>query len=322
MEEKKSTDKSEKRKSVRLSKVISDLKLETLYIPENTEPLIYRSEINRPAFALTGFFDDFEEERMQLIGNAEFSYLSTQTHDVREKKIADFMALCPAAVVFTTGLEVYPEIITYAQKYGIPVLRTSQTTSAFMAILIAYLQVCLAPSITRHGVLVELYGEGVLIIGESGIGKSETAIELVKRGHRLIADDAVEIMKMSSKTLVGKSPELIKYYAELRGIGVVDIRRTFGMGAVNDTQKIDMVVSLETWDPNKFYDRIGIEKEEIEILGINLPKVTIPVSPGRNLSIIIEIAAMTNREKKMGYNTAEEFFKRTVDQANGAKFDD
>jgi len=200
-------------------------------------------------------------------------------------------------------------------RFSVPVLRTPTTTSEFVASLLGYLQVALAPTDTIHGVLMELYGEGVLILGDSGIGKSETAIDLVKRGHRLIADDAVEIARVSSKTLVGTAPELIKYYAELRGIGIVDVRRLFGLEAVKNTQRIDMVVYLEEWDPNKFYDRLGLEKEEMEILGIKVPKISIPVTHGRNLSIIIEVAAMNHREKHMGYNTAEEFYQRTIDQA-------
>ena len=188
--------------------------------------------------------------------------------------------------------------------------RTSQKSSEFQAALIASLNIDLAPRITRHGVLVEVYGEGILMLGESGVGKSETAIELVKRGHRFIADDAVEIKKVSAKTLVGSSPEIIRHFIELRGIVIVDVRRLFGMGAVKETEKIDMVIKLEQWDKNKIYDRLGLEQETTNILGIEVPTTTIPVRPGRNLAIILEIAAMNNRQKKMGYNTAEEFNKR------------
>ena len=200
------------------------------------------------------------------------------------------------------------------KKYGIALLRTSETTSAFQASLIASLNIHLAPRITRHGVFVEVYGEGVLIFGESGVGKSETAIELVKRGHRLIADDAVEIKRVSSKTLVGTAPEIIRHYVELRGIGIVDVRRIFGMGSVKMSEKVDMIVKLEAWDKNKVYDRIGLETETTNILGLDIVTQTIPVRPGRNLAIILEIAAMNNRQRKMGFNTAEEFNQRMMEQ--------
>lgn len=303
------------KKKIKLSKLIKDMHLEPIYLPKNGDTAIYRADTNRPAFALTGFFDQFEKDRIQIIGNAEHSYLSSLRPAMRRAKIKEFLARSPVAVIFTTSLEIYSEFLEEAVKYSVPVLRTSTTTSEFVASLIGHLQVVLAPTDTIHGVLMELYGEGVLILGDSGIGKSETAIDLVKRGHRLIADDAVEISRVSSKTLVGTAPDLIKYYAELRGIGIVDVRRLFGLEAVKDTQKIDIVVYLEEWDPNKFYDRMGLDNEEIEILGLKVPKISIPVTHGRNLSIIIEVAAMNHREKHMGYNTAEEFYKRTIEQA-------
>ncbi len=303
------------RRTTTINNIINELKLEAIYLPKNGKTEIHRPDTNRPAFALTGFFDQFEKDRIQIIGNAEHSYLSSLSPGMRKHRIAEFIARSPAAVIFTTNLPVYPEFIEESVKYSVPLLRTSSFTSEFVASLLGYLQVCLAPTDTIHGVLLEIYGEGVLIIGDSGIGKSETAIDLVKRGHRLIADDAVEISKVSSKTLVGKSPELIKYYAELRGVGIVDVRRLFGLEAVKNTQKIDIVVYLEDWDPNKFYDRLGLDTEEMEILGLMIPRITIPVTPGRNLSIIIEVAAMNQREKRMGYNTAEEFYQRTIEQA-------
>ena len=193
-----------------------------------------------------------------------------------------------------------------------PILRTASKTSEFMAALIGSLSVSLAPRITRHGVLVEVYGEGILILGDSGIGKSETAIELVKRGHRLIADDAVEIKRVSNKTLVGTAPELIRHYIELRGIGIVDVRRIFGMGSVKETEKIDLVINFEAWEQGKMYERLGLDTEYAEILGLKIPSITIPVKPGRNLAVVIEIAAMNNRQKKMGYNTALEFSKKMM----------
>ena len=213
-------------------------------------------------------------------------------------------------MILTRGLEPFPEILSLAPRYGVPVCRTADGTSAFIASLISYLNVQLAPRITRHGVLVEVYGEGILLLGESGVGKSETAIELVKRGHRLIADDAVEIRRVSSRSLVGSSPENIRHFIELRGVGIINARRIFGMGAVKVTEKIDMVIQMEQWDSSKVYDRMGMDSEQTEILGIRVPMLTIPVKPGRNLAIIIEVAAMNNRQKKMGYNAAHELLSK------------
>ena len=219
-----------------------------------------------------------------------------------------------AALIITSGLDVFDEFRLAAEKFETPVLRTQDTTSNFMGGLIASLNVSLADRMTRHGVLVECYGEGILMLGDSGIGKSETAIELVKRGHRLIADDAVEIKKVSAKTLVGSAPELIRHYVELRGIGIVDVRRIFGMGAVKLTEKIDLVINLEPWQQGKFYERVGLDSEYTNLMGIDVPSITVPVKPGRNLAVIIEIAAMNNRQKKMGYNTAVEFNKKLMGQ--------
>lgn len=219
-----------------------------------------------------------------------------------------------AALVVTSGLDVFDEFIVASEKYGTPVLRTNDTTSNFMGGLIASLNVSLAERMTRHGVFVECYGEGILMLGDSGIGKSETAIELVKRGHRLIADDAVEIKKVSAKTLVGSAPELIRHYIELRGIGIVDVRRIFGMGAVKLTEKIDLIINLEPWQQGKFYERVGLDSEYTNLMGIDIPSITVPVKPGRNLAVIIEIAAMNHRQKKMGYNTAVEFNKKLMGQ--------
>ena len=225
-----------------------------------------------------------------------------------------FLETKPVAVIFSSSLEVFPEFSELGEYFEVPILRTATTTSDFMAALIASLNISLAPRITRHGVLVEVYGEGILILGDSGVGKSETAIELVKRGHRLIADDAVEIKRVSAKTLVGSAPEIIRHYVELRGIGIIDVRRIFGMGAVKDTEKIDYIIKFEPWVQGKMYDRFGLESETTEILGIKIPTTTIPVRPGRNLAVILEIAAMNNRQKKMGYDTAVEFNKKLMGQ--------
>jgi HPr kinase/phosphorylase len=218
------------------------------------------------------------------------------------------------ALIITRELPYFAEMLELAKQYEVPLLRSKESTSNFMSGLIAFLNLNLAPRITRHGVLIEIYGEGVFITGESGVGKSETAIELVKRGHRLVADDAVEIKRVSNKTLVGTAPDLIRYYIELRGIGIVDVRRLFGMGAVKATERIDLVIKLESWAPDKLYDRFGLDEETENILGIGVPAITIHVHHGRNLAVVIEIAAMNNRQKKMGYNTAEEFNKRLMEQ--------
>lgn len=299
--------------SVPLSQIIRELNLEPVSLPDAPEKiLITTSHVNRPGLLLVGYTDYFEKERIEIIGRAEHYYL-TQLPDIERKKtIEDFFRLSPAAVVLSTSLTVLPEMREAAEEWHVPLLVTKDRTSEFMASLIAYLCVQLAPRITRHGVLVEVYGEGLLLLGDSGIGKSETAIELVKRGHRLIADDAVEIKRVSAKTLVGEAPEIIRHYVELRGIGIVDVRRLFGMGAVNTSEKIDLIINLEQWVQGKMYDRFGLESETTEILGIKIPSITIPVRPGRNLAIILEIAAMNHRQKKMGYNTAEEFNKRLM----------
>ena len=279
-------------------------------------------EVNRPGLALSGFFEFFDHNRIQLIGNAEHQYIASLSTKERLYRLEQFAVHHPPVIIITTNLSVFDEIWTVVKKYGIALLRTKDTTSVFQAALIASLNIHLAPRITRHGVLVEVYGEGILILGESGVGKSETAIELVKRGHRLIADDAVEIKRVSAKTLVGTAPEIIRYFVELRGIGIVDIRRIFGMGSVKASEKVDMIVKFEQWDKNKVYDRIGLEQETTDILGIEVPTTTIPVRPGRNLAIILEIAAMNNRQRKMGYNTAEEFNQRMMEQIFAPKEED
>ena len=303
---------------VSLAKIIDEFKLETCYLPDLPQNIfISNHHVNRPGLPLAGFYDHFEHTRLQLIGKAEYLYLKQLDSAQRRQTLEVFFASHPVGIVVTTALDLFPELMEGAQKYTVPVLRTNETTSEFMAALIAFLSVELAPRITRHGVLVEVYGEGLLLLGDSGVGKSETAIELVKRGHRLIADDAVEIKRVSSKTLVGQAPEIIRHYVELRGIGIVDVRRLFGMGAVNTTEKIDLVIHLEHWVQGKMYDRFGLDNDAVDILGIEVPALTIPVCPGRNLAIIIEIAAMNNRQKKMGYNTAEEFNKRLMESMGG-----
>lgn len=302
------------KEKVILSKIIDEFKLGVAYMPEDgNEREIIIAEVNRPGLAFSGYFERFEPARIQLVGIVEDSYLKDMDPDRRRSIFIEFFSRNPVAVILTSGLVPDDDMLEIASYYEVPLLLTEQLTSPFIAALIAHLNILLAPRITMHGVLVEVYGEGVLILGDSGIGKSETAIELVKRGHRLIADDAVVIKKVSAVSLVGSSPELIQYYVELRGIGIVDVRRIFGMGAVKQTEKINMIIKLENWVQGKAYDRFGLEKEFTNILGIDVPTTTVPVRPGRNLAIIIEIAAMNNRQKKMGYNTPEEFNKKLME---------
>ena len=301
------------RKKIR--EIAAEYSLETIYEPEDIgERYVSRSDTSRPGLPLTGFYQDFEAERIQIFGNMEHSYLESLTHEERYASLDTFFSHNVTMAIGTSGLSIFPEMRELAEKYKTPFYITQQDTSNLTAAIIAGLNVSLAERITTHGVFVEVYGEGVLIVGESGVGKSETAIELVKRGHRLIADDAVELKRVSEKTLVGSAPEMIKHYIELRGIGIVDVRRIFGMGAVKDTEKVDLCIQFELWDPEKQYERFGLETQYTDILGIKIPCITIPVKPGRNLAVIIEIAAMNNRQKKMGYNTAEEFNKRLLEQ--------
>lgn len=299
--------------TVKLSKIIEEFKLEEVYVSDR-DVLIDNLEVNRPGLQVAGFFDYFDATRIQIFGMVECTYLSGLTSKERYERIDALFSRKIPAVIITRNTVVQPEITELAKKYGVSILRTPIPTSAFMSALIAYLNVELAPRITRHGVLVEVYGEGVLILGESGVGKSETAVELMKRGHRLVADDAVEIKKVSSKSLVGTSPEIIRHFIEIRGIGIVDVKKIFGMGAVKDTEKIDLVIHLEVWQKGKQYDRLGLVDEYTNILGIDVPSLTIPVRPGRNLAVIFEIAAMNNRQRRMGYNAAEELNKRILGQ--------
>ena len=307
--------------SVSLSKIIKEYGLEILYTPCDVEDiLIYSAEINKPGIQFSGDYEFYDNTRIQIIGKSEDSFLHNRPKDEFSKIIDDFFKTKPPVVIITRNLEVSDEMIEAAKKYEVPILRTNDGTSSFMSALIAFLNVKLAPRVVRHGVLVEVYGEGVLIIGDSGIGKSEAAIELVKRGHRLIADDAVEIRKVSSKSLVGSAPENIRHFIELRGIGIVNVRRIFGIGAVKLTEKIDMIVNLEIRDPNKTYDRMGLESETVNILGLDIVSVTIPVQPGRNLAVVIEVAAMNNRQKRMGYNAAQELLSKLgIEDVSGPK---
>ena len=297
--------------TVSLQKIIDEFKLDELYLPKAAEEImISENEVSRPGLQLMNFYEYFNPERIQVLGKMEFAYLSSIGEDQRTDIIDKLFSHKIPVLIITRELECFPEVVVLAEKHSIPVLRSKDSTSNFVAALIAFLNLNLAPRITRHGVLIEIYGEGVLILGESGVGKSETAIELVKRGHRLVADDAVEIRKVSNISLVGTSPDNIRHFLELRGIGIINARRLFGVGAVKVTEKIDMIVELEIWNPEKLYDRMGVDSEYISILGVNVPSLTIPVKPGRNLAVILEVAAMNNRQKKMGYNAAQELLGR------------
>ena len=292
---------------VTLEKIIERHNLEIVYCPKPANEIqIITNEVNRPGIVMTGYTDYFDPLRLQILGWTEFGFLLNMTDEKREKALGCWLGLQPAAAVVTRGLEIPDYLYDACKKYRVPLLRTNEETSPFLAALIAFLNSELAPRITRHGVLVEVYGEGVLITGESGAGKSETAIELIKRGHRLIADDAVEIRKINERTLRGNSPSNIRHFVELRGIGIIDARRIFGMGAVKPSEKIDMVMQLEAWDSTKAYDRLGLDNEYANILGVKVPAITVPVTPGRNLAVIVETAAMNNRQKKMGYNAAKD----------------
>jgi len=297
--------------SVSLSRIIKEFSLEVVYTPTNTdEILISSNEINKPGIQFSGDYAYYDDTRIQVIGRSENSFLYKHSEDECKEIINTFFEHKPPVVILTRDLQVSEVMLEAAQKHLIPILRTSDSTSSFMSSLIAFLNVQLAPRVVRHGVLVEVYGEGVLILGDSGIGKSETAIELVKRGHRLIADDAVEIRKVSSKSLVGSAPENIRHFIELRGIGIVNVRRIFGVGSVKLTEKIDMIINLEAWDSTKNYDRMGLTSETTNILGLDIVSVRIPVKPGRNLAVVIEVAAMNNRQKKLGYNAAAELLEK------------
>lgn len=303
---------------VNLDKVIEEFKLEVIYKPENTGDIwISTPDGHRPGIQLAAdYYEFFDNDRIQIIGKAEHYFLLEKTPDERRERVERLCSTGVPAIVMTRKQDPLPELVEAAKKHGVAVLRTEETTAEFSAAYISTMNVLLAPFVTRHGVLMEIYGEGVLILGESGVGKSETAVELIKRGHRLVADDAVEIKRVSNKTLVGSSPEIIRHFIELRGIGIIDVKKIYGMGAVKDTENINLVVNLELWQEGKTYERLGLEQKYTNILGLEIPSVTVPVRPGRNLAIIIEIATMNFRQQRMGYNAAEELSERISKQMN------
>lgn len=314
--------------NVSLKTLTDRVSMEVVYTPRALDEIsVEIAEVNRPGLFLAGYYDYFDKLRLQIMGLAEMNFLSGLTAEKRYEALEQLFRQQPPAVIVCRSEELkpFPEMQELAQKHAVALLRSNETTCTLMGSLISVLNLELAPRITRHGVLVEVYGEGVLLLGESGVGKSETAIELVKRGHRLIADDAVEIKRNVTDRLVGTAPELIRHYIELRGIGVIDVCRLFGMSAVKDEAEIDMVINLEQWKDGAMYDRLGLENLYTTILDVQVPSLTVPVRPGRNLAVIIEVAAMNNRHKKMGYNAAVEFTKQInqhFDQAMSAQLND
>ena len=294
--------------SVHLSTLVKDFNLQVVHASSDFESIkLTVEDVGRPGLQLAGFFDHFEPTRLQVMGNAELSYVRKFMPDEREKIFDRLFSYHFPALLVSRNVLPGEGCIAMAQKHDVTLLVSEEPTGVLISTITTYLKSALAPRLTRHGVLVEIYGEGVLLIGESGIGKSEAAIELVKRGHRLIADDAVEIKRMAAKTLIGTAPDLIRNYIELRGIGIINIAKLFGIGAIKQDNEINLVVNIVPWNTHDVYDRLGLEQQYTDILGVNVPMNTIPITPGRNLAMILEVAAMNNRQRRMGYNAALEF---------------
>ena len=309
---------------VPLTTLVKEFRLEVVYAARDYESIrLTVADLARPGLQLAGYFDHFEPMRLQVVGNVEASYLQKLNPNERSVIFDRLFSYKFPALIIARNIQLGAECIEMAKKHNVTVLRTAEATSDIISAIISYLKSALAPRITRHGVLMEVYGEGLLIIGESGVGKSETAVELLKRGHRLIADDAVEIKKVTESSLVGTAPNLIRNYIELRGVGIVNVAKLFGMGAVKTENEINLVVNIKQWDSSEAYDRLGLEQQYMEILGVNVPLVTIPIKPGRNLAVIMEVAAMNNRQRKLGYNAALEFteqINRHFDETMGQTF--
>lgn len=298
---------------VKLSKLIEKMKLENLTPDIDVKKILIKEyDVNRPALQLTGFFEYFDNHRIQIIGHVEHTYMQ-QNEDKGVSMIRKILEYQVPCLIYCRDLEISDEVVELGNTYGVPILRSKETTSAFMAEVIRWLRVELAPRISVHGVLVDIYGEGVLIMGESGIGKSEVAIELIHRGHRLVSDDVVEIMKVSDETLIGTAPDITRHFIELRGIGIIDAKTLFGVEGVKNTQSIDLVIQLEEWNKDTDYDRMGLEDKYIEFLGNKVVCHSIPIRPGRNVAIICECAAVNYRQKKMGYNAAREMYNRVTE---------
>ncbi|WP_405339999.1 HPr(Ser) kinase/phosphatase [Ruminococcus sp.] len=296
--------------SVTLKRLIDEIGLTSYYMPVDPEEIhITVTDVDRPGLELVGHLKYYDSRYLIAFGRTEMSFLELEKKQTQLEQLEPIISQKPPAMIIARDIKPLESMMELARKYMVPILTTADSTSEVDAAIVSFLNVELAQRITRHGVLVEVYGEGILLIGDSGVGKSETAIELIKRGHRLIADDAVEIKRVSKKSLIGSSPENIRHFIELRGIGIINARRIFGIGAVKVSEKIDLVINLELWNSKKVYDRMGMDNEYMEILGIEIPVVTIPVKPGRNLAVIIEVAAMNHRQKKMGYNGAQELLQ-------------
>lgn len=293
--------------SVSLAKLAEEAKLTVAYTPCELEKVqITAREVYRPGILLAGYYENFDNTRVQIIGLTEMSYLEELSSSLRDMRLEKLFSFQPPAVILTRNMQPLSEMMQYAKQYAVPILMSSEMTSTLMGVLITTLNTELAPRITRHGVLVEVYGEGILILGDSGVGKSETAIELVKRGHRLIADDAVELRRISNRSILGTAPANIRHFIELRGIGIINVAHVFGIGSVRNSVEVELVVQFEPWDKSKNYDRTGLDTQYFDILGVQIPSMVIPVMPGRNLAVILETAAINNRTKEMGYNAAQE----------------
>ncbi len=308
--------------SVLLSTLVKDFGLEVIFASTDYDKIrLTVEDVTRPGLQISGYFDHFEPMRLQVLGNAEASYIRKMDDTAKKTTFDRLFGYKFPALLVARGITIDPICLEMARKHNITVLSSKEATSTIISDIIGYLRVALAPQVTSHGVLVEVYGEGILLLGDSGIGKSETAVELLKRGHRLIADDAVELRKISDTSIVGSAPDLIRNYVELRGIGIVNVAKLFGMGAVKADNEINLIVRIVPWEKNQTYDRMGLEEQYEEILGVRIPAHTIPVSPGRNLAVILEVAAMNNRQRKMGYNPALEFSENAEQHAQKKKED-
>lgn len=308
----------DEQRSITLDVLIKKENYEVIYLPCDASQIeIFTPNVNRPSLMFSGYTDFFDNKRVQFIGHMERGYIDSMGDEGRKKAVETLMKAHPPAVVLTRSQEPFKDLLELADKYKVAVLRTSDTTSLAISSASYFLSEQLAPLLVQHGELVEVFGEGVLIIGDSGVGKSEIALELLTRGHRLIADDVVEIRKINAKTISGMSPENIRHFIEVRGIGIVDAKTLFGVGAVKARQKIHMAIKLENWDPEKAYNVIGLEENKIDLLGVKIPYLIVPVKPGRNVAMIIEVAARNNRQKKLGYNAAETLMEKLEKEAMG-----
>ncbi len=306
--------------SVSLAKIIDKMKLESLTPEIDIKGIkIKQPDINRPALQIAGFFEHYEATRLQIIGFVEYKYMMSLSEERKEEIYTKLLSYPIPCIVFCRELEPDELFLKKAIENNVPLFKTKKTTSAFMAEIIRWLNVKLAPCISVHGVLVDVYGEGVLIVGESGIGKSEAALELVKRGHRLVTDDVVEIRKVSDDTIIGTAPDITKHFIEIRGVGIVDVKTLYGVSSVKDTQNIDLVIKLADWNKDTEYDRLGLEEEYTEYLGKKVVCHNIPIRPGRNLAVICESAAVNHRQKEMGYNAAQELYNRVTNNMNKNK---